>query len=27
MRQPEQHADFLRWLATEYTPIAGGWQY
>src|SRR5262250_3292860 len=21
MRQPEQHADFLRWLATEYTPI------
>lgn len=27
MWQSEQDADFRRWLETEYTPIAGGWQY
>jgi hypothetical protein len=26
-RQAEQDAEFRLWLETEYTPIAGGWQY
>lgn len=26
-QQIEQDEEFRRWLETEYTPIAGGWQY
>jgi len=22
-----ERAEFLRWLKSEYQPIAGGWQY
>ena len=24
---PSHEADFQRWLAHDYRPIAGGWQY
>jgi hypothetical protein len=23
----KENPDFAEWLATEYSPIAGGWQY